>query len=160
STPFCCSTCSLASKCSRLPLRPCVMTCGCSQNRTTSSIVPSLRAATIRFCNAYASAYPISPKSTCKQTLKFSLNGHRPQAPGGCPLKLNLQPAPTGKAVAHRFPHRGMRVDHAHHVVDRAFEIQHRRRFRENLRRERSDNVNSEDFAVLLVAHNLNEAAV
>ena len=51
---------------SRLPLRPSVITCGCSQSSSTSPIASALRAATSLFCNANASAKPIKPRSTMR----------------------------------------------------------------------------------------------
>src|SRR6516162_3325046 len=75
-------------------------------------------------------------------------------------LHVNLQPSHGGESVAHGFPHRGMRVNHVHHVVDRALELQNRRGFPKNFRGQRADDVDAEHFPVLFVGNHLDEAAV
>src|SRR6266850_5867565 len=149
STPFCCKTCSEASKCSRFPFRPWVITCGCSQSSRTSSIALAFRAATTRFCSTHASAYPIKPKSTIWQIFTSHQSLH-----------VYLQSPHARKRIPHRFPHRRMCVHHVHHVVDGAFQVQHRRGFRQNLRRQRPDNMNPQHFAVHFVGYHFHKPAV
>src|SRR6202035_2345974 len=48
------------------PLRPSVITCGCSHSNSTSGTAPALRAATMRRCNSHAAPYSTSPRSTTK----------------------------------------------------------------------------------------------
>src|ERR1700680_4030532 len=45
------------------PLRPSVITCGCSQSSRTSGMAPALRAAATRRCNSHAAPYSTSPRS-------------------------------------------------------------------------------------------------
>src|SRR5215471_17141746 len=80
--------------------------------------------------------------------------------PNGSRLNVDLQAADRGEGVAHSLPHRGMRVNHVHHVVDASFQIQHGSSFRENFRGQRADDVNAENFSVLLLGNDLDEAAV
>src|SRR4029077_9577054 len=46
------------------PLRPSVITCGCSHSSRTSEMAPALRAAATRRCNSHAAPYSTVPRST------------------------------------------------------------------------------------------------
>ena len=59
-------------------------------------------------------------------------------------LDVDLEAADGGEGVAHGFPDRGMGVNHAHHVVDGAFEIEYSGGFRKDFRGQRADNVDAE----------------
>src|SRR5271154_7627468 len=75
-------------------------------------------------------------------------------------LNVNLQTAHRGKRVAHGFPDRGMRVHHVHHIVDGAFEVEHRGGLRQDFRGQRADDVNAQNFAKSFVGNDFNEATV
>src|SRR6267154_6320213 len=60
------STRSEARRFASFPLRPSVITCGCSHNNSTSGTAPALRAATMRRCSSHAAPYSITPRSTTK----------------------------------------------------------------------------------------------
>src|SRR6267154_2790149 len=63
-TPNCASIRSVAWRFAAFPLRPSVITWGCSHSSNTSGTVPALRAATRRRCNSHAAPYSIIPRST------------------------------------------------------------------------------------------------
>src|SRR6266853_2470121 len=65
-TPIWRNTRSEARRFPSFPLRPSVITCGCSHSRSTSGTVPALRAATRRRCSLHAAPYSTSPRSTTK----------------------------------------------------------------------------------------------
>src|SRR6266853_433187 len=65
-TPICRNTSSDARRFASFPLRPSVITCGCSHSNSTSGTAPALRAATRRRCNSHAASYSINPRSTTK----------------------------------------------------------------------------------------------
>jgi hypothetical protein len=51
-------------------------------------------------------------------------------------------------------------MHHVHHIVDGAFQMQYRRRLRQDFRRQRPDNVNAQHFAKFLVRHDLDKSAM
>src|SRR5436305_1861200 len=75
-------------------------------------------------------------------------------------LNVYLQAAHGSKSIAHGFPNRRMRMDHIHHVIDGAFEIEHGRGFGKNLSSQRADDVNAEDLAIFFIGNNFDEAAM
>src|SRR5271168_3471525 len=75
-------------------------------------------------------------------------------------LNVNLQAAHGGEGVAHAFPHRGVRVNHVHHIVDGAFEMEHGGGLGQNLRGQRANNVDAQHFAVFFIGDHFDEAAV
>src|SRR5216684_1742737 len=55
------------------PLRPRVITFGCSHSSRTSEMAPALRAATTRRCSSHAALYSTSPKSTTSNSFIASV---------------------------------------------------------------------------------------
>src|ERR1017187_5058955 len=64
------------------------------------------------------------------------------------------------EGLAHGLVERGMGVDGLHHHVDGGFGFHGGDRFREQLESLRPDDVDTQDLAVLLVGHYLDEALV
>src|ERR1035438_1467474 len=64
------------------------------------------------------------------------------------------------EGLAQSFVERGMRVDGLHHHLDGGFGFHGGDRFRDQLESLRPDDVDTQDLAVLLVGHYLNEALV
>src|ERR1700693_1542286 len=54
------------------PLRPSVITCGCSHSSKTSGMAPALRAAATRRCSSHAAPYSTSPRSTTNNSFMAS----------------------------------------------------------------------------------------
>src|SRR5690242_8686499 len=75
-------------------------------------------------------------------------------------LYVDLQTSDAGEGVAHSLPDRGMRVNHVHHVVDGAFQVQGGGSLGEDFGCERADDVDAQHLSVLFLADDLDEAAV
>ena len=71
-----------------------------------------------------------------------------------------VEPAHGVECVAHRFPHRGMRVNGGGHIVERGFQAERRDRFGDDFRGQRADGVHAENFAVFRFGHHFDEAFV
>src|ERR1700719_3496436 len=54
------------------PLRPSVITCGCSHSSRTSGMAPALRAAATRRCSSHAAPYSTRPRSTTSSSFMGS----------------------------------------------------------------------------------------
>ena len=132
-----------------------------------------MRAATTRCCRALASAHPIKPRLTTeheficrpraaqiRRSTGILLGVIVGRIDSGTALHVNLQAAYGCKSVAHGFPYRGVSVNHVHHVVDGAFEIQHRGGFGQKFSGQRADDVNAQHFAIFLVGDHFDETTV
>ncbi len=86
-----------------------------------------------------------------------SCPAHLPRTPANdlrrchCRLRVNRHPLHRAIPIQHRLAQRRVRVDREHQVVHRSFELHHRNRFGNQLRRLRPDDVHAQNLAVLRV---------
>src|SRR5262245_12127985 len=132
----------LASRFSSCPLRPMVITCGCSSSSRWSEMAPCLRSRTSSCCSSKARAYSI--RLSCRTM-------H---------LRIDRESVDGVEGLADRFVERGMRVDRLHHHVHRSLGFHRGNRLGEQFERVRSDDVDAQDFPELLVGHDLDEAVM
>src|SRR5262245_31015161 len=132
----------LASRFSSCPLRPMVITCGCSSSSRWSEMAPCLRPRTSSCCSSKARAYSI--RLSCRTM-------H---------LRIDRESVDGVEGLADRFVERGMRVDRLHHHVHRSLGFHRGNRLAEQLERVRSDDVDAENLAVLLVGYDLDKAVM
>ena len=94
-----------------------------------------------------------------------------PPAPGSRPsarvvasatgsLGVDRHAFDSGVGVEHRFAQGRVRVDGEHQLVDRAFELHDGNRFGDEFGGLRADNVHAEDFAVLRIGDDFDEAVM
>src|SRR5690242_679885 len=75
-------------------------------------------------------------------------------------LDVDLQTPDAGESVAHSFPNRRMRVNHVHHIVDGAFQVQSGGCLGKDFGCQRADDVDAQHLSVFFLADDFDEAAV
>src|SRR5271167_757812 len=75
-------------------------------------------------------------------------------------LEIDSQTTDGIERIAQRFPHRGMRMNHVGHIIERRFEAQGGGRLGNDLSCQRTNGMDAEDLAILRFRYNLDEALV
>src|SRR5260370_1406516 len=123
------STSGPASRLSRCPLRPSVITWGYSTISRWSGISPRLRWSARSFCSASASAYGMMPRSRKVHS------------------DIDRKTVHVVEGFAHRFIERRVGVNGAHHGFDRGLGFHRRDGFRDQLEGLRANDVDAEYLA-------------
>src|SRR5713101_329046 len=101
-----------------------------------------LRCSTSRCCNANASPYSMRPNSRTSQ------------------LYIDCQAVDRVEGLSQRLIKGRMRVNGGHHRLDGSLRLHGRHRLRDQLVSLRSDDVDTENLAILFVRHHLHEPVV
>ena len=143
-----------ARKCSGLPLRPSVITCGCSQRSSTSGMrarLARLHEPALQFERRF-----VADRARDRQPSTSFITCWQPQFT--CAKLVDREAADGVERIAHRFPNRWMRVNHGIHIIERGFETERRSRLRDNLRGERPDHMHAQNLAIFCFGNYFDEA--